>query len=296
MEGGDNLEQVTETVGVDVAPHSTDESNTQAVDGKNGETENSMSESLLDDDLVVIPNQKEQAQEQHGDKTTLPQPDLITPLAAAQGEPAPVPAAVPIPEVMQPNLADSTSVTSGTSPSKSVPPPTGSATEPASTPVKTATTEPKPAGPSNPSAHQNPAPKTSQPPKAAKPITVSDPADDDDEDFEDETLVERLWGLTEMFPSRLRSATGTTVSLSFTGLHKLFNFTRSALWIGSTSFMVLILPIVFETEMVHMEQAQIQRQKQILLGPNAATAGGMPGGLTPPIPGVAVAPPPVESR
>ncbi|CAO2593168.1 Mitochondrial import receptor subunit TOM22 homolog [Lemmus lemmus] len=38
--------------------------------------------------------------------------------------------------------------------------------------------------------------------------------EDDVEDELDETLSERLWGLTEMFPERVRSAAGATFDLS----------------------------------------------------------------------------------
>ncbi|XP_044533162.1 mitochondrial import receptor subunit TOM22 homolog [Gracilinanus agilis] len=109
--------------------------------------------------------------------------------------------------------------------------------------------------------------------------------DSDDEDDElDETLAERLWGLTEMFPERIRSAVGTTFVLSLNVAQKMYRFSRTALWIGTTSFMILILPVVFETEKLQVEQQQqLQQlqQRQILLGPKAALAGGMPGTLTP---------------
>ncbi|PIK57700.1 putative mitochondrial import receptor subunit TOM22-like [Apostichopus japonicus] len=116
---------------------------------------------------------------------------------------------------------------------------------------------------------------------------------DDDEEFEDETLTERLVGLTEMFPERVRNASTVAFQLGLQGVKKGYSFTRSAMWITTTSFVILILPVLFETEMAQMEQAQIQKQRQILLGPNAAGAPGglIPGGMTPPIPGTAVAQP-----
>ncbi|XP_010004356.1 PREDICTED: mitochondrial import receptor subunit TOM22 homolog [Chaetura pelagica] len=58
-------------------------------------------------------------------------------------------------------------------------------------------------------------------------------------------------------------------------------FSRAALWIGTTSFMILVLPVVFETEKLQMEQQQQLQQRQILLGPNTGLSGGMPGGLPP---------------
>ncbi|KAM9071447.1 mitochondrial import receptor subunit TOM22 homolog [Megaptera novaeangliae] len=107
--------------------------------------------------------------------------------------------------------------------------------------------------------------------------------EEDDEEL-DETLSERLWGLTEMFPERVRSAAGATFDLSLFVAQKMYRFSRAALWIGTTSFMILVLPVVFETEKLQMEQQQQLQQRQILLGPNTGLSGGMPGAL-PSLPG-----------
>ncbi|XP_007540211.1 mitochondrial import receptor subunit TOM22 homolog [Poecilia latipinna] len=107
--------------------------------------------------------------------------------------------------------------------------------------------------------------------------------DDEDEDL-DETLVERLWGLTEMFPDTVRTAAETSAQCSVSVLKKFYSFSRSALWVGTTSFMILVLPVVFETERLQLEQQQLQQQRQILLGPNTAMSGGMPG-MMPAAPG-----------
>ncbi|XP_037652892.1 mitochondrial import receptor subunit TOM22 homolog [Choloepus didactylus] len=95
----------------------------------------------------------------------------------------------------------------------------------------------------------------------------------------DETLVERLWSLTEMFPERVQSAAGATFDLSLFVAQKMYRFSMAAFWIGTISFMILVLPVVFETEKLQMEQQQQLQQRQILLGPNAGLSGGMPGGL-----------------
>ncbi|XP_036399381.1 mitochondrial import receptor subunit TOM22 homolog [Megalops cyprinoides] len=123
---------------------------------------------------------------------------------------------------------------------------------------------------------------------AAGPVETRAPEDEiegDDEDEElDETLTERLWGLTEMFPETLRSAAEVSVQCSLSVAKKMYSFTRSALWVGTTSFMILVLPVVFETERLQLEQQQLQQQRQILLGPNTGMSGGMPG-MMPPAPG-----------
>eukprot|EP00069_Balaena_mysticetus_P013989 bmy_08190T0 len=99
--------------------------------------------------------------------------------------------------------------------------------------------------------------------------------EEDDEEL-DETLSERLWGLMETFPERVRSAAGATFDLSLFVAQKMYRFSRTALWIGTTSLMILVLPVVFE-------KLQLQ-QRQILLGPNSGLSGGMPGAL-PSLPG-----------
>ncbi|KAE8611465.1 hypothetical protein XENTR_v10012461 [Xenopus tropicalis] len=105
--------------------------------------------------------------------------------------------------------------------------------------------------------------------------------DEDDEELE-ETLSERLWGLTEMFPESLRTAAGASMDLSICAAKKFYSFSRSALWIGTTSFMILVLPVVFETEKLQMEQQQQLQQRQILLGPSTGMSGPLP-----PLPGKA---------
>ncbi|XP_069509068.1 mitochondrial import receptor subunit TOM22 homolog [Ambystoma mexicanum] len=123
--------------------------------------------------------------------------------------------------------------------------------------------------------HESLSPRAVQPPE--------DELDDDDDEL-DETLSERLWGLTEMFPDGLRTVAGATCDLSLAVAKKMYSFSRSALWVGTTSFMILVLPVVFETEKLQMEQHQQLQQRQILLGPTTGMSGAMPGGL-PPMPG-----------
>ncbi|XP_002127840.2 mitochondrial import receptor subunit TOM22 homolog [Ciona intestinalis] len=105
------------------------------------------------------------------------------------------------------------------------------------------------------------------------------------DEIDDETMSERIWGLTEMFPDSVRSVACSTSSLSKVAASKTYSFIRSALWVGTTGFMVLIVPVLFEQERFNLEQQQQQHQRQILLGPNAAVSnmhGGI--GLAPPPP------------
>ncbi|XP_059974340.1 mitochondrial import receptor subunit TOM22 homolog [Mesoplodon densirostris] len=101
--------------------------------------------------------------------------------------------------------------------------------------------------------------------------------EEDDEEL-DETLSERLWGLMEMLSERVQSAVGATFDLSLFVAQKMYRFSRAALWIGTTSLMILVFRVVFGTEKFQL------KQRQILLGPNSGLSGGMPGAL-PSLPG-----------
>ncbi|XP_014240551.1 mitochondrial import receptor subunit TOM22 homolog isoform X2 [Cimex lectularius] len=98
-----------------------------------------------------------------------------------------------------------------------------------------------------------------------------------DDDSDDETLGERLWGLTEMFPEGVRSATMSLYCGTKSSLKYLYSLSRTTLWIFFSSSAILFAPVLFEVERAQVEEAQRTQQKQVLLGPNTAMAGG-PGG------------------
>uniref|UniRef100_A0A8P4GHW8 Mitochondrial import receptor subunit TOM22 homolog n=1 Tax=Dicentrarchus labrax TaxID=13489 RepID=A0A8P4GHW8_DICLA len=113
---------------------------------------------------------------------------------------------------------------------------------------------------------------------AVGPVSTRPPEDeiDDDEDEDlDETLMERLWGLTEMFPDTVRTAAEVSAQCSVSLAKRFYSFSRSALWVGTTSFMILVLPY---------EDKNVLYMTNILLGPNTGMSGGMPG-MMPPAPG-----------
>ncbi|KAK2178222.1 hypothetical protein NP493_553g02000 [Ridgeia piscesae] len=124
------------------------------------------------------------------------------------------------------------------------------------------------------------------------PVSLLKPTQDED-DFDelqdiDETLAERLWGLTEMFPECVRNATSGVVGMSGASAKWLYQVGRVGVWVIASSAAILAFPIMFETERAQMEEQQVQQQRQILLGPNAAVAGsgmGAPGmmGAMPPL-------------
>jgi hypothetical protein len=65
---------------------------------------------------------------------------------------------------------------------------------------------------------------------------------EDYEDEPDESLSERLWGLTEMFPEPVRHLTETVVDLSGKSVVNLYKFACASSWIFFTSSMILFAP------------------------------------------------------
>lgn len=124
-----------------------------------------------------------------------------------------------------------------------------------------------------------PQPTASATTKASAPAAIKS-KDDDYDDEPDETLGERLWGLTEMFPETVRNVTGAVTNFSVASMKTVYKLTCNASWIFFTSSMILFAPIVFEVERAQMEEMQKSQQKQVLLGPGSAVGGGgAPGGM-----------------
>ncbi|XP_013416982.1 mitochondrial import receptor subunit TOM22 homolog [Lingula anatina] len=117
-------------------------------------------------------------------------------------------------------------------------------------------------------------------------------ADDDDEEL-DETLTERLIGLTEMFPESVRNGVGWILENSWDGVKSAYGFSRKALWIGMVTVLITVVPAQLELERMNMANQQKQQERQMLLGPHAAFSSSnvpqnampmmaMPGGPPPP--------------
>lgn len=113
---------------------------------------------------------------------------------------------------------------------------------------------------------------------------------EEDEFIEDETIAERLIGLTEMFPEPVRNVLQSTGSFVMSASKSGFWLMRNALWIASSSAVILALPVIFESERAQQQEEQLQQQRQILLGPNAAVSGS--GGSNNLLPGMGMVPPP----
>lgn len=117
-------------------------------------------------------------------------------------------------------------------------------------------------------------------PTAAPSNAVTGGEDDDFEEEPDESLGERLWGLTEMFPEPVRAATSAVSNVTIKSVAGLYKFTCNASWIFFTSSMILFAPVIFETERAQVEEMQKSQQKQVLLGTGGGgggSSGGMPG-------------------
>ncbi|XP_074647396.1 mitochondrial import receptor subunit TOM22 homolog [Tubulanus polymorphus] len=115
---------------------------------------------------------------------------------------------------------------------------------------------------------------------AAEPAKIEE-IEDGDEDFDDETLTERLIGLTEMFPPTLANVVSSAVNLSVSAVKGAYSYGRSGMWVFASSATILVLPLMFEMERSQMEEQHQQQQRQILLGPNAAVSGSQPMGAMP---------------
>ena len=67
-------------------------------------------------------------------------------------------------------------------------------------------------------------------------------------DFEDETLEERLLGLFEMFPQSVRSNVLHISSVGAVGVSKLYGFMRTTVWVTVTSTIILLTPLAIHLE------------------------------------------------
>merc|ERR1719410_2096709 len=106
-----------------------------------------------------------------------------------------------------------------------------------------------------------------------RPAATLEEVDDDEEDDDDidETLVERLVGLTEMFPDFVRSGTVSLVTGSVSLSKWSYSMSRTISWIVFSSAVLLFMPVMIETERLQIQDQQKAQKSQILLGPGAAT-------------------------
>jgi len=117
------------------------------------------------------------------------------------------------------------------------------------------------------------------------PSGVVENADDEEEEDDDidETLTERLIGLTEMFPDFVRNGTVSLVKGSVGATKYMYGFSRSAAWIFFSTASILIMPVMIETERLSIMDQQKQQKAQMLFGPGVAGSGSGPALGPPPI-------------
>lgn len=92
------------------------------------------------------------------------------------------------------------------------------------------------------------------------PVAVEEP-------FEEETIIERIFGLNEMFPAKLRNAVSSTVSSTCFCIKKLFSVSRTVTWLVCSTSAILVLPISLEMERQEYEQQMKRQERNIILGP-----------------------------
>ncbi|RWS14160.1 hypothetical protein B4U79_07774 [Dinothrombium tinctorium] len=113
-------------------------------------------------------------------------------------------------------------------------------------------------------------------PSNSAPVANSgDDGDDEDEDI-DETLAERLYGLTEMFPQFLRHGVHSLTCNTIQGAKWFYSISRTTMWIIFSSSTILVAPVLFELE---RSQMQKQMQRQMLLGHGVGMSGSAPPGM-----------------
>jgi len=85
------------------------------------------------------------------------------------------------------------------------------------------------------------------------------------QEFIDESLSERLWGLTEMFPEPVRNSCGVVTRLTWNSTKVCCSYGRSGIWALASIFTIMFLPVIFENEMATMQEMQLQQQRQVCL-------------------------------
>jgi len=165
--------------------------------------------------------------------------------------------------------------------------PTAVAAEPTSAVAKVETpasaAAPAPSAPSAAPAPSSPSAPVPQPQvvsvrptvTAERPAATLEEVDDEEEDDDiDETLAERLVGLTEMFPDFVKTGSVSLVKSSWSLTQSCYSLGRAASWVIFSSATLLFMPIMIESERLQMQDQQKAQKNQILLGPGAAVSGG----------------------
>ncbi|KAM7534717.1 hypothetical protein Aperf_G00000117922 [Anoplocephala perfoliata] len=104
-----------------------------------------------------------------------------------------------------------------------------------------------------------------------------DDDDDSDSEFEDETIVERLIGLTEMFPCWFQNAASSTFTAVVSATKYAYSFSRGAAWFLASTATICLLPVMLEVERAQMEEQEASEHRSMMLGPGGAGGSGLAG-------------------
>ncbi|XP_018017452.1 mitochondrial import receptor subunit TOM22 homolog [Hyalella azteca] len=105
--------------------------------------------------------------------------------------------------------------------------------------------------------------------------------EEDDDDI-DESLFERLVGLTEMFPDSVRNVSCCLASNSLKLITNGYSLSRQLVWFTATTSLLLFAPVLFEVERLNAEEMIKQDRNKLVLGPGTAMSGSPQPGLVPP--------------
>lgn len=88
---------------------------------------------------------------------------------------------------------------------------------------------------------------------------------DNFEDFEDETIWERIKALEEMVPSPIKK----TLSVSCSWAKSIYSGTRAVSWALVSTGAILVLPISLENERQEYLDSMKREERNIILGPQS---------------------------
>ncbi|CAF2398773.1 unnamed protein product [Rotaria sp. Silwood2] len=110
--------------------------------------------------------------------------------------------------------------------------------------------------------------------RANPPAVTSTRTDPDDDDLllEDETILERIIALKEMFPESVQNAVGTLNHTVINATKTAYSKGRTATWWITSTMCVLVFPILIQKELLQVAEQISREQRSILLGPQAATS------------------------
>lgn len=94
------------------------------------------------------------------------------------------------------------------------------------------------------------------------------------DEFVEETLWERLVGLTEMFPEPVCNFVSGAFSKSLSLTKASYGLSRTISWVVFSSAAIVFFPLAIELERAQQEEQEAQQHRQMMLGPQAA---GLPG-------------------